>query len=288
MTSAIRPLGTDMDAIESLIVRRYGLSVTRWMLDIVTSIRGRSGTLPIAAEGLASSLGIKLVEELSPARFGSTEMLDGNEFKISVAISLDADDRNFTIAHELGHIFFLKATDGQLTSGPAVERLCDLFGAYLLAPIQLVHRHLRTHGATISSIEGLAESLSLPQRALWKLIAEHYPVSFWWIRENTFDWVGRFDLKPIEDNIRNLRGGELRSKRSRVVRPMTGISEWSIEGCFDGGSTYGIVKPVGRHVRQSPLVKSINVPREHLLKSQTGEWRYSDPDRITAKWKEVE
>lgn len=278
MTDASLPIGSDRDTIENLISSRYGLSVSRWMLDIVTSIRGRSGSLPIAAEVLASSLGIKLVEELNPAGFGSTHMLSENEFRITVASGLGADNRNFTIAHELGHIFFLKASNGQLTDGRALERFCDLFGAYLLAPIQFVHKHLRTRGANIKSIAVLAKSLDIPQQALWKLLGEHYPMSFWWTEEGTLDWIGQFDLKQIEESLRSLSGTQQESIHSRVIRPMSGIAEWSVEAFFDETTTYGLVKPAGPNVQQRPLVKSINVPRERLLSSQTGDWYYSGQD----------
>jgi hypothetical protein len=242
------------------------------MLDLSASIRGRSGSLPISAAAVAREFDLAIRESSDPASFGSTRVLEDGTFEIIVVPDMALNERNFTIAHEIGHVFLYRASGGRLVRGESIERLCDLFGAYLLAPVGFVDERLRDNGLTIGSVARLAEILNISQRGLWTLITEHYPLSFWWKRMGYLEWIGQFDVDPFAGEVHSMCTSDEERNQSRIHHVRNGITEWILECTPDQDGGYGILKPTGVNVRETPVVRSINFPRERLFAGEPGKW----------------
>ena len=259
---------TGADVINDLITDRFGLPLLTWMLDVAASLRGRSGVLPIASEEVAKGLGLSVRLADDPASFGSTEFSEDGSCIISIGPDLDKVHRNFTLAHEIGHAVFFRATDGKLTTGDELERLCDLFAAYLLAPLGYVDRQLRGPGPNLQSIAHMAQVLQISERGLWLLISEHYPITFWWRRMGQLNSLGPFRIHGFSAEIESTEFLHRRPSRLEITSMLHGVSDWVIEGVLDDEGAHGILKPVGKGVAQVPSVKVVNLSHEQML---TGE-----------------
>jgi hypothetical protein len=269
---------TEAEVIDDLISERFGLPLLTWILDVAASLRGRSGVLPIASEGIATELGLSVRCSDDPASFGSTEFSEDGSCTISIGTDLDGARRNFTLAHEIGHAVFFRATNGILTTGDELERLCDLFAAYLLAPLGYVDRQLRGPGPNLGSIASMAQVLQISERGLWLLISEHYPITFWWSRMGQLNSVGPFRIDRFGSDIDSARFLRHRPSRFEISSALHGVSEWVIEGIQDDEGAHGILKPVGRGVLQVPSVKVINLSREQMLAGEIKcEWVLHEP-----------
>lgn len=259
---------TPLTQIDDVIATRFGTSFSDWILDVVASLRGSCGTLPLSAEVVASELGIKVVADSSSASFGSTVRLGDGAFEIRVGSDLDAQQRNFTIAHELGHVFLFRASNGTLIDGDEVEHASDLFGAHLLVPLQHLDSVLRASGARLATLRRLAEYCNMPILPLGILVARYYPVSFWWRRAAYLEWTGAFDPRDFLDVIESCSAdGEC-----SVERRMAGVDRWTVEAMSDGTvGGLGLLKPRGRGSKDVLTVRCINLPREQLLGHHGGE-----------------
>lgn len=264
----------DRSSIEETVLWNFGLTLSRWMLDLAATARGRAGRLPIDAQAIAILLGVQFDEAVESGTAGSATVTpDGAT--ISIADDIHGAERNFTIAHELGHVLLHRASDGEWIDGQDVEHLCDMFAAYLLAPVTFVDGHLREHGATMGSVTTLAETCAIPVRGLAALLTEHYPLSLWWRHREVLHGVGRFDVSVFEEEINGLLAAE--GSRTRIHFEVNGIREWVIEAARDTSGSFGLVKPTGTAVRDAPAVRAINEPRRRLFEAESGDWTLAIP-----------
>jgi hypothetical protein len=187
---------------------------------------------------------------------------------ITVGPDLDQATRNFTVGHEIGHALLFRATNGKAIVGEELERLCDLFASYLLAPIGYVDRQLRGPGPNLRSIREMAQSLEITERGLWLLISEHYPITFWWSRACHLDSIGPFQIEPFRTDIETAQFLATAPSRLELASMVDGVDNWVIEGMLDDEGAHGLLKPVGKKVTQIPSVKVINLSREQTLSNE--------------------
>lgn len=265
--------------VERLIFDRYGLTLLPWISDIAASLRGRSGTLPVNAASIASDVGASVRHVDDAASFGSTEYLSQGRFEIRLGTDLTPEQANFTIAHEVGHVMLHRASDGSLVSGEVVEDICDTFASYLLCPLQFVDGYLVDHGLSLKTVAQLSSTLQVPEEALAHLIADFYPATYCWGTLGHMRCRGPFDASSFRREIGDLHNESSSGVlvRRRISKPFLGLREWFIEVGGAGGDGFrALLKPVGPDVRDTPIVRSVNIPRNQVLQAERGSWAIPD------------
>jgi hypothetical protein len=267
-----------LSRIEELVRSRLSLSVVDWILDLGATLRGRAGQLPIDAECVARTLRVAVADTDMSSSFGATHLVSEQLYRIEIASDLTPDQRNFTIAHELGHVMLHRLSDGALQSGDDVELFCDLFGAHLLCPLSYLHDYLSGRRIGIGSLSFIASELNMPFSALAKMVARHYPVTYFWGDEDAPEHFGPYPVAHFRTFIEKIGGGvgpDSTAGVSEFDLSMFGCQRWKAEVIRRGTVIEGLLKPFGTGVMTKPTVRSVTIPREHLLKRESGVWTLS-------------
>lgn len=109
---------------------------------------------PLDTEELATQLGIEVLTEAWGLQLGYwnhgssdgfTELVEsakGPKFKTHLNDLIQADRRNFTLAHEIGHVWLDHMRKGGNSSSEVLESEANFFASFLLAPDALVLAHV--------------------------------------------------------------------------------------------------------------------------------------------------
>lgn len=106
-------------------------------------IDNRVDSLPVDVVEIVNNNGIKLLKDSQAQELRSGEMgicvFDGTQWFIVYDDSLPLEEKRFTVAHELGHIFLkhhlVAGLHARTTDGiPQIESEANVFASYFLAP----------------------------------------------------------------------------------------------------------------------------------------------------------
>jgi len=180
--SPVVPVSLDLEQATSLIVER-----ARQLVNELVEERGHAKPPFLAAE-YARLLGIKKIEKADLAEVSAVLLRFHDGYVIKVNKNHNLGRQNFSCAHEIGHVLLselnlepcieeveFRTFNPQahaMARARARERLCDAAAAELLMPEMVFKKYLSTFGASIKSLEWLANIFKVSIRAAAFRIAE--------------------------------------------------------------------------------------------------------------------
>ena len=257
--------------IEGLIRQKFGLSVAEWLVDLATTLRGSTGTLPIIASHTAPKLNATLKTRDDPASLGSCLKSGQDSYDIFFSPDQSSEQLNFTIAHECGHIILDRLSIGLSVTGEDVELFCDLFALFLLAPVSFLDEYLTDDRLDLSTIDNLSGMLRVPLDKLKLLIADLFPVAFIsWKGNNGIQYVGDIDLTMFEEEIcRIVSSAETHGEY--VPIESSDLIVKTLRKTSDGGRGLVVTEPQGRS-SESAISIAKRMKRRCVVEQQPGSW----------------
>jgi len=179
------------------------------------SIFRRQEAPPFLARDLASHVGVKDVICADIGEIDGILMRCEDGYVIKVNVNHHEVRRNFSCAHEIGHIF-LDELDKQFSpkntewrggtgiQGDEKERLCNVAAAELLMPMPIFSKYLADFGLSIDSIERLAHifKVSIPAAAIrvQEISPERCRIIRWnrWQRSRSQGFIQRKTKEPAK------------------------------------------------------------------------------------------
>lgn len=200
---------------------------------LAADVRGDAAP-PVDVTAIALSRGLRILECPMRADALLEEVEDGFVVRINAAHSVIR--QRFSLAHELGHVALFQATGlrqafGQEEFGDRkeVERLCNMFAAELLMPVQVWRERLLLDGLSLGLIEKLCRSQKVSFEAgcrravevgIWRaavLVGTSDRDADTFRVDRVYSRVRGLSRKTIEPRqSRNCDESEARSRRTRI------------------------------------------------------------------------
>lgn len=157
---------------------------------IVESLLGDVPQRPTNLECLYSKLGIECAEPDDELLFSGELRRSNQGLRIFHRPDLSPTRLRFTLAHELGHAILAKTGPRARQTGDEVERICDMFAAEMLMPVNDLRRGFPGK-PRVETIANVAAAYGVSHTAAARRISDLWQVGAFGVTEGRVTWRAR-------------------------------------------------------------------------------------------------